>query len=477
MTRTFAIASVALFVAVSAGGRAALAEQAAAVGAVPTYTKDVAPLMFNSCASCHRPGEVAPMSLLSYEETRPWAKAIKQKVVSGEMPPWHADPHFSDLKFRNDRTLSKAEINTIAAWADGGAPKGSDSDMPAQPTFGTGWVYGEPDYIVKMPKPFTLPAEGEIENLSFYVKVPFDEDVFVEKIEMRPSNKAVVHHETGWAVTLREDLKLIDGIPYDLDGKPLDRNQVKPKGTTVNESSGLSKLICYVPGRGFEDHRPGTAKRIAAGKDRYIQFDVHYQASGREEVDQSEIGFWFSKVPVTHEVVTEMVGGGSDGVRLVQGVEPPSEMVTVGGVERKRTKIPNIPPYAENWAITAISPIKDDITLYGLSPHMHLRGKDVKYVLVYPDGREQPLLNVPNYDFNWQLFYDLEEPLKIPAGSKIVAYGHYDNSLKNKYNPAPEKEVFWSEQSWDEMYEPYMEYSVDKQNLQAKPTTRQQQQR
>ena len=431
--------------------------------AVPTFAKQIAPILYKSCVTCHRPGEVAPMSLISYDEVRPWAKSIKQKVVSRQMPPWLADPHFSDLKFQNDRTLTQQEIDAVVAWADRGAPKGNDADMPPAPQFGAGWKFGEPDYIIKMPTAYELPAEGQIDYLSFYVPVPFDHDVFVEKIEMKPSNKAVVHHETGWAVTLRDDIKLIDGKPFSLDGKPLDKNEVKPKGTTVFESQGMSKLICYVPGRGYEEHRPGTAKRIAAGKNQYIQFDVHYQPSGKPELDQSEIGLWFSKTPVTHEVITEMVGGGFEGTRIVEGREPPSEVVTVNGTTRRRTKIPNIPPYAENWAITAITPVPEAITLYGLSPHMHLRGKDMKYTVIYPDGRHHPILSVPKYDFNWQLYYDLEQPLKIPAGSKIVAAGHYDNSTKNKYNPAPEKEVFWSEQSWDEMILFHIEISVDDQ--------------
>jgi hypothetical protein len=441
--------------------------------AAPTFAKHVAPILYRSCVSCHRPGEVAPMSLLTYDEVRPWARSIKQKVASQQMPPWLADPHFSDLKFKNDRTLSRDEIETILKWADAGAPRGNDADMPPKPEFGEGWRFGPPDYIIKMPAPYDLPPEGQIDYLSFYVPVPFDHDVFVEKIEMKPSNKAVVHHETGWAVTLRDDIKIVDGKPYSLDGKLLDKNNVRPKGSTVFETQGISKLICYVPGRGYEEHRPGTAKRIPAGKNQYIQFDVHYQPSGKPEQDQSEIGLYFSKVPVTHEVITEMIGGGSDGTRIVEGREVPGELVTVNGAMRRRARLPTIPPYAENWAITAITPVPDDITLYGLSPHMHLRGKDIQYLIVYPDGRQQPLLSVPKYDFNWQLYYDLEQPLKIPAGSKIVAAGHYDNSTKNRYNPAPEKEVFWSEQSWDEMYEPYIEYSVDNQDLTKKSTTRQ----
>jgi Copper type II ascorbate-dependent monooxygenase, C-terminal domain len=472
MKRGLLVVSAALIAAAVLIARGDVLNAAAEQGTVPTFTKDVAPILHRSCVTCHRPGEIAPMSLISYEETRPWSRSIKQKVVTRQMPPWFADPHFSDLKFQNDRTLTQKEVETIVAWADGGAPKGSDADMPPAPQFGAGWKFGQPDYVIKMPVPFELPAEGQVDYLSFYVPVPFDHDVFVEKIEMKPSNKAVVHHETGWTVTLRDDIKIVDGKPYSLDGKPLDKNELRPKGTTVFENPGNTKLICYVPGRGYEEHRPGTAKRIVAGKNRYILFDVHYQPSGKPEVDQSEIGLWFSKTPVTHEVITEMVGGSEDGTRIVEGREPTPELVTLNGVQRRRTQIPNIPPYAENWSITAITPITDAITLYGLSPHMHLRGKDMNYVVVYPDGTQLPILSVPKYDFNWQLYYDLEQPLKIPAGSKIVAAGHYDNSVKNRYNPAPEKEVYWSEQSWDEMYEPYIEYSVDSQDLKKQTTAR-----
>jgi len=159
--------------------------------------------------------------------------------------------------------------------------------------------------------------------------------------------------------------------------------------------------------------------------------------------------------------------------RIVEGADAPEEVVTVNGVRRTRQRIPNIPPYAENWKIVGLTPVLDAITLYALGPHMHLRGKDVKYVIVYPDGREQSVLNVPKYDFNWQLFYELEKPLNISAGSKIVAIGHYDNSLKTKYNPAPDKEVFWSEQSWDEMYEPYFHFTIDSQDLTKKITPQQ----
>ena len=324
-----------------------------------------------------------------------------------------------------------------------------------------------------MPIEYKLPAEGEIDYLTFYVPSPFKEDVFVEKIEMRPSNKAVVHHETAWSTTLREDLKLVDGLPYTLDGKPLAKNEVRPQGLSVFEAPPQTKLICYVPGRGSEQHRPGTAKRIEGGKNKYIVFDVHYQPSGKPETDRSRIGLWFSKVPVTHEVVTEMVGGGQGGVRLLaNGVLPPLEAVAGNdGTTRMRRKIPNIPPYAETGRSPASRRAGADHALRPVAAHAPARqGHEVQVVL--PDGSEKPILNVPKFDFNWQLYYELAEPLKIPAGSKIVALGHFDNSTSNRYNPAPEKEVFWSEQSWDEMYQPHIEYTIDSRNLQTmKPST------
>jgi hypothetical protein len=197
----------------------------------------------------------------------------------------------------------------------------------------------------------------------------------------------------------------------------------------------------------------------------YFQFNMHYQPSGRAERDRSRLGLWFAKKPVTHEVLTK---GVTD--RIFVGGRELTETRLVNGREvRVRGKIPNIPPNVDNWEIAGEVAIKEAITLYAFAPHMHLRGKDIKYTLVWPDGRQQVLLNVPKFDFNWQLHYELAEPLKIPAGSKIVAVAHYDNSVKNRYNPAPDKEVFWSEQSWDEMFIPWFEYTVDSRDLTRMP--------
>src|SRR3954447_5146098 len=193
---------------------------AAAGAATPTFTKDVAPIVFNNCATCHRAGEVAPMTLTSYDDVRPWAKVIKNKVVSREMPPWGADPAHS-LKMRNDRSLTQAQIDTIVAWVDGGAPKGSDADLPPMPTFTEGWTFGRaPDAVLEMPVDFTIPAEGELGVQMFYSKVPWSEDRFAETLEIRPGNRAVVHHAGVFVVDIPEGASIVNGRLVMPDGKP-----------------------------------------------------------------------------------------------------------------------------------------------------------------------------------------------------------------------------------------------------------------
>jgi Copper type II ascorbate-dependent monooxygenase, C-terminal domain len=445
-----------------------------------TFTKDVAPIIFNKCANCHRPGEVAPMALTSYQEVRPWSKAIREEVVERTMPPWFADPNTSTLKFSNDRRLSQKEIETIVAWVDAGAPKGDDKDLPPMPKYTPGWTFGEPDMVIEMPIDFEIPAEGELPMQNFYVPVPFTEERWVQAVELRPGNPAVVHHSIANVVRLPEGTKIVNGKAV-RDGA----SAAQLNSQSARETGGLSegrsrevfqsqdsftragafKLVGQAPGKGFERHRPGTAKRILPGM--YFQFNMHYQPSGRVEKDRSRLGLWFAKQPVKYEVLTK---GITD--RIFVGGKELSETRVVNGKEVKvRGRIPNIPPHADNWEISGEMAIKEAITIYAFAPHMHLRGKDITYTLVWPDGRRQVLLDVPKFDFNWQLHYELAEPLKIPAGSKILALAHYDNSIKNRYNPAPNKEVFWSEQSWDEMFIPWFEYTVDSKNLTNSPAT------
>ncbi len=408
------------------------------------------------------------MTLTSFDDVRPWAKVIKNKVVSREMPPWGADPAHS-LKMRNDRSLSPAQIDTIVAWVDGGAPKGSDADLPPLPKFAEGWTFGrEPDAILEMPVDFAIPAEGELGVQMFYSKVPWSEDKFAETLEIRPGNRAVVHHGGVFVVDIPEGATIVNGRLVMPDGKAsTDRGAGAAGRADDTALPGANKLLSWVPGRGVDSHRADIGKRIPAGK--YINWQIHYNPIGKATTDRTRLGIWFNKAPVTHELLIRQAGDAlattKGGLSLYRAEGKEVEYTADEGSTRRRSKTPNIPAYAEDWSLTGITPVTEDITLYAMSPHMHLRGKSLRWVIVYPDGREQTILDVPKFDFNWQIEYELETPLKIPAGSKILGIGKYDNSPKNKWNPAPNLEVYWSEQSWDEMYQPFTLYSVDSQTL------------
>lgn len=472
MTRAFGVLAGSLVLASSILVSVAASSQSAASAATtPTFAKDVAPILHKHCASCHRPGEIGPMSLLTYESTRPWARSIQQNVVARVMPPWAADPAHS-MKMRNDRSLSQQEIDTIVAWVKAGAPRGNDADMPPAPTFATGWQLGEPDYIFEMPLEWTIKAEGAEAYLYFYQPIPFTEDKFARAIEIRPSNFGVVHHSGAYVIDIPDGYTVKDGYLYDPDGKQIPPSQPMGKKAASGDDSpipGADKLISYVPGRGLEKHPDGFGKRIPAGK--YIRWVLHYNPTGQVETDRSRLGIWFAKGTVTHEVLNlqagdPVPGSGGRGLYFAQGKEVLYESDDTTG---RRGKTPPIPPYVEDFKMMGITPVNEPITLYALTPHMHLRGKSMKWWVTYPDGREEVILDVPNYDFNWQIQYELEKPLKIPAGSKITNVAIYDNSPKNKWNPAPEKEVFWSEQSWDEMYQPTTQFSVDSHDLTKMP--------
>jgi hypothetical protein len=444
--------------------------------AVPTFTKDVAPIIYAKCMTCHRDGEAVPMKLTSYHEVRPWSRDIAEQVVKKTMPPWYADDQ-SSVKFANQRQLTQDEINTITAWVEAGSPKGDDGDLPQMPKFATGWSLGEPDLVIPMPVEFDVPAEGEVPMQNFYVPVPFKEERWVQAVELRPGNPAVVHHSIVNVTSLPEGSRIVNGRAVRVDAGVSATAGAAPAATSAPGSalreggdevvqtqdsftrSGAYKLVGQAPGKGCEVHRLGTAKRIKPGM--YFQFNLHYQPDGRPEKDRSMLGLYFAKGPVTREVMTK---GIIDHI-FIGGQELGSTKVVDGKTIRTRAPIPNIPAYADNWEIMGQSMVTQDITIDAFAPHMHLRGKDIKYIVQYPDGHQQTVLLVPKYDFNWQIHYELESPLKVPSGSKLIAIAHYDNSLKNRYNPAPQKEVYWAEQSWDEMFIPWFEYTVDSQDL------------
>jgi hypothetical protein len=420
----------------------------------PTFNKHVAPILYSNCVTCHRPGEVAPMSLLNYSEVKPWGRAIKEKVLARDMPPWYADPQYG--QFRNNRRLAQADIDTLVAWVDADSPEG-DGTAPRPPEFQQGWTSAmtrPPDRVLELPFEFQLPANGDVPTFTVWLKLPFREDVFIEAIEFRPGNRSVLHHSSVTVGGLPPGTRLgkapvwpdgpvVDGIPLFDDGKPFRASSSEEFGTP---------LFFYVPGGGFQRFPSGIAKRMRAGQ--YLVWGLHYVTTGKPEKDRSRIGLWFSKRSPHHEAFLFTVNQKVS----VEGKE-------LGSDARGRTTLPNIPPRVENWNITGSLVVKEAITLYALWPHMHYRGKDMTFSVKYPNGREETLLSVPRYDPNWQITYELAKPLKIPARSTITAVAHYDNSTKNPRNPGPDQEVTWGPQSWNEMFLPFLEVSVDDQDL------------
>ena len=381
-----------------------IAAPALAAGA-PTFSKDVAPILFKNCVECHRPTAMAPMSLMTYDEARPWARAIKQKVALRQMPPWGADPTVA--KYSNDVSLKQAEIDTIAAWVDGGSPEGDRGDLPKAPQFADGWSIGKPDYVFKMQKPFIVPADGTVPYVYISIPTNLKEDIWIRAVELKPTDRRVVHHIIS---TLVEG----DGTAPDPEPK-LTRD---PKRKEIG--GGLGGLV---PGRLYGEFDEGVARKIPAGADIVLQ--MHYTTIGQMVTDQTEIGVLVSRAPPANR---RAEGGGS---------------------------IPNttfaIPPGDPNYEVTGKLVFNRDTYLSSLYPHMHVRGKDATYTVIYPDGREEVVLRVPKYDFNWQLSYKLAEPRLLPKGSTLKVTMHYDNSTANRFNPDPTATVRWGDQTWEEM--------------------------
>lgn len=372
----------------------------------PTFSKDVAPILYNRCAECHRAGQVAPMSLLTYQQARPWAKSMREAVLKRTMPPWLADPRFGH--FENDRHLSTQEIDTLVAWVDSGAPEGNTADLPPMPRFEEGWTIGKPDVVIALDNPVEVPAEGVIPYKYVRVHSNFTEDKWVQAAEIRPDQRGVVHHII---VSVAER-----GVAGTDSGEA-----IRP---------GKSEKICgFAPGEQPKIYPAGTAKLVKAGSD--LIFQLHYTPNGKPAKDRSYIGLVFAKQPVTKRALT--------------------------GTATNATF--RIPPGDPNYEVKSTFVAKDDIRIVDLMPHMHLRGKDFRYTAVYPDGRTEVLLDVPRYDFNWQLVYRLKEPVLLPKGGRLECVAHFDNSPNNKFNPDPSKEVRWGPQTFEEMMIGWFDYT------------------
>jgi hypothetical protein len=365
-----------------------------------TFTRDVAPIFYARCAECHRPGEIGPFSLLSYKDARPWAKSIREKVVEKVMPPWHADPNHG--QFRNDRRLTQAEIDTITAWVDQGAKEGNPKDLPPAPHFVAGWNIGKPDQTFSIPEQ-RIPASGVVKYQYLSVPTNFTEDRWISAAEIRSTGRSAVHHVI---VFLKEPNK--------------------PGG-----GEGQRLLVGTAPGEQPAIFPPGYARKIPAGSE--LIFQMHYTPNGQETTDITTVGLIFAKKPVEHEVHTRPV------------------------LQMKFA----IPPGDPNYRVESNYTFTRDAHLTSLMPHMHLRGKDFLYRAVLPDGTSKTLLSVPKYDFNWQTYYVLSEPVALPKGTRIECVAHYDNSSGNKFNPDPTKEVRWGDQTWEEMMIGWISFYYD----------------
>ena len=367
---------------------------ALAADAPATFTKDVAPILYKSCVECHRPTMFAPMSLMTFEDARPWARSIKQRVTARTMPPWGADPAHGT--FKNDPRLSERDIDTIAKWVDAGAPKGDDKDLPAAPQFVEGWTIGKPDAVFTMDEEFTIPPSGAIPYKYFRVPTNLTEDQWIQAIEIKPGARAQVHHVIAFTQPAGSPLK---------PGGELGPTNIG--GVTPNK-----------PGLVFE---PGIARLLRGNSD--IVMQIHYTTNGTETKDRTTVGVIYAKQPPT-----KMAGGG-------MAINP-------------RFVIPANDGNAEVKATTTLS---RDTTLTAMTPHMHVRGKDMTYIAHYPDGTSETLLSVPKWDFNWQITYMLAKPKVLPKGTQVEVIAHYDNSVNNKFNPDPSKDVRWGDQTWEEM--------------------------
>jgi hypothetical protein len=395
--------------------------------AVPTFTKDVAPILYEHCTTCHRPGEIAPMSLLTYEEARPWARSIQNQITAGRMPPWHADAPAGT--FENERRLSEADRNTLLSWVNAGAPKGDLKDLPPVPIYPHGWIIGQPDVVFEMLEDYQVPAKGVVQYEYFYIPTNFTEPKFVQAIEVRPGNRKLVHHvlvrykvkpDMQRAPVLRPNPALQALPPPTAGLRPQRRDNIP------------SQLVAtYAPGTNPQVFRPGTALRLEPGG--VIELQMHYTAIGEAGTDRTQVGMIFSKDPAPREVRTSAFFN---------------------------TKF-TLPAGSSDVRVDADVAILQDITLWGLFPHTHLRGKKWEYGLELPDGTRKVILSVPKYDFNWQTYYVFREPLKIQKGSRIVSTAWYDNSAANRSNPDPKVDVSWGDQTWEEMQYSGLLFSVD----------------
>jgi hypothetical protein len=357
------------------------------------------------------------MPFLTFDQTRPWAKSIREQVTARKMPPWFADPHYGH--FSNDRSLSQTQIDTLDAWVKAGAPAGNVKDAPPPRQWTQGWNIGTPDEIIEMPQAFHLPAKGAVDYQYLILPTHFTEDKWVQKVEVRPSNGSTVHHAV---VYIREP-----GSKW-LQGEPTETTFSVPlaKGFTTSDL-----LMVYTPGNSYDQWPIGIGKRIKAGSDLVLQ--MHYTATGKDTEDRTRIGIIFARQPPKKAVLSLQMSNDTFA----------------------------IPPGDPNYRVQVSGTLPNDALLISMFPHMHLRGKGFEYLITGPHGYAETLLKVDHYDSQWQLNYRLAQPRLLKAGMHLTWIGYFDNSPNNPANPDPAAEVRYGEQIWNEMMIGFFDVVVD----------------
>jgi hypothetical protein len=446
MTRKILTAATLFAVAVCAAVqlRAQSPAPSKAPAASPTFSKDVAPILYKNCTGCHRAGEIGPMPLVSYQDARPWAKAIATQVGAGTMPPWHADPAYG--AFVNDRRLNDADKATLVKWATSGAPEGNPKDLPKVPTYADGWQI-KPDVVFTLAEDYPVPATGTVEYKYFEVPTNFTEDKWVQAFEVRPGDRSVVHHIIVYArppapttppapsagPRRTPPFRFAPGMQ-----EPRNDEVQAAKRAPANDrpapKTGVGAFVgAFAPGQGVRIYEEGTAIKVPAGAT--LTFQMHYTASGKASTDRSKIGMVFAKAPPKQEVVIAALLNGNF----------------------------TLPAGSPDTRVDAEMTIEQDLTVWSMLPHTHVRGRKWLLAATYPDGRTETILSVPKYDFNWQTDYVFKQPLKLPKGTKIKTSAWYDNSAANKTNPDPTVDVHWGDQTWQEMQFTAFAFTVDPQ--------------
>jgi len=380
-----------------------------------TYAKHIAPIFQDHCVECHRPGQIGPFALLSYDDAVGWGEMIEETVREGRMPPWHPDPKFGH--FRNDISLSAEEKELISQWVAAGSPEGDPKDLPPAKEFASEWMMpGKPDAVFYIAdEPVDVPAEGTVEYRYYTTKTGFTEDKWVKVAECMPGNRAVVHHII---VFLKPPSKAGDAAS----------GRGAARGT-----ASFGQLCGFAPGTRPIVLEPGMAKLIPAGWE--LVFQMHYTPNGSPQKDRSAVGMKFCDPDtVTHRVATS---NAINGMFAIPAGDP-------------------------NYKVESTRTYGREVKLLSVFPHMHLRGKDFHYELIYPDGRKETIMNMPRYDFNWQTSYIFAEPMELPAGTTMHCTAHFDNSADNPANPDPTKTVRWGDQTWEEMMIGWFDIAIPK---------------